>query len=318
MLKLIFISVLLHTMQNKCKNNWLVVINPTAGKGEESVFQSILDNLSKHGINYSFRYSEARLGVTTIVKQSIEEGYKNIIAVGGDGTNNEAINGIFKQKVTPTEEITYALIPVGTGNDWIKQFNCSKNHDYIASIIRGKTRLLDTGKIFNNNLNHYFINVAGFAFDGQIAKDLDAQDNTSPLRYIKQIFKSLFSYKPHNANIVTPQKTITEDVYTVNIGLGKYSGNGMQFVPHGGQNNGKFGVTVVKSMSPYRVIASLPYIYNGKIAKHRKVTCFESSSIEITHNHSEQGIPCEVDGEFLGYTPFTISILPKSLKIIVP
>src|SRR5690606_32385111 len=115
------------------------------------------------------------------------EGYREFIIVGGDGTLNEVINGIFAQKDLDPIEITIGMIPVGTGNDWCRMFGIPFNyHEAVKTILKGKTFIQDVGKVYflrqQQQYKRYFINIAGIGFDAVVAKkgnDLKEQGKSS-------------------------------------------------------------------------------------------------------------------------------------------
>lgn len=302
---------------------WFVVVNPAAGNGKcRKILPAIKNSFKYHHYNVTIQISTGKLSITELVGNAINNGFRYILAIGGDGTNNEAINGICKQKVCPISEITYSLIPVGTGNDWFRLFNFRKGFDdWIEIIKKRKVQLFDIGKVDFINQDQkkdfrYFINVAGLAYDAYTVKLLEEITTPSKLKYLTQVLKGLFTYRPEKAIISFNDKNIHTEVYTINIGLGKYSGGGMRLVPHGGRNDGRFAVTIAKSMKPLRVILALAKFYNGRIGNHPKVSCDFTRSISIDHEISPIG--CEVDGEWIGYTPATFSIYPNQLKVLVP
>jgi diacylglycerol kinase (ATP) len=109
---------------------WLIVVNPNAGHGRgHKDWQLIGELLEKYQISYYHRFTEARHHAIYIVCEAIQRGTRKIIAVGGDGTMNEVVNGCFTQQYCPTEDITLAMITVGTGNDW--------GHVWYSSCLRG-------------------------------------------------------------------------------------------------------------------------------------------------------------------------------------
>ena len=109
-------------------NSWFVIVNPVAGNSKFNKYWSdIQQELKFNNITYEYTKTEYSNHEKIIVKQAINKGYKKIISVGGDGTLHHVINGIMTQNTIKPEEITIAVIPLGTGNDWIKTYNIPKN-----------------------------------------------------------------------------------------------------------------------------------------------------------------------------------------------
>ncbi|HFB99699.1 MAG TPA: diacylglycerol kinase family lipid kinase, partial [Phaeodactylibacter sp.] len=130
-------------MSKEQKIKWLVIVNPAAsgGQGEQrwSVIQAYLH---KSGIDFFYKKTTHRNHATHLAQEAIEAGCRHLIAVGGDGTGNEVVNGIFQQKKVKSTAITFALLPLGTGNDWIKTHQIPKDLAlWVDCLKKGKTTI---------------------------------------------------------------------------------------------------------------------------------------------------------------------------------
>jgi diacylglycerol kinase family enzyme len=149
-------------------NKWLVVVNPKASVGQAGEdWPNIKQILINEGFEFDDVLTEYPQHAIEIVHNAItEKGYRKFISVGGDGTNNEIINGIFGQEVVPTTDITLACIPIGTGNDWCRTFNIPLEYDKVVKIIKeGNVFVHDIGRLtyYNNGdpKTRFFLNAAG-------------------------------------------------------------------------------------------------------------------------------------------------------------
>ena len=305
---------------------WQVIINPSAGNGKAGKqWKNIEAALIKANITYEVHRSERALHCTEIAKLLIEQGTRKIIGIGGDGTNHEIINGLMQQKSVQTNEVVYGFIPVGTGNDWVKTHNIPMNTTKAVAIIKAeKTTHQDIGlaKYYRNKQpeQRYFVNVAGMAYDAYITQVTNNQRTkiTNALYYYLLIFKCLFEYVSKQARIVLDGKEVAnQHFYTINIGLCKYSGGGMQFVPHAEIDDGQFAISYVNSIPKLKVIASTHYLYGGKIAKFKHAKLFKAKHMTVEAVDDAPTL-LELDGEFVGETPVEFEIIPKALKVIVP
>jgi diacylglycerol kinase family enzyme len=124
-------------MSNSANEKWLVILNPHAGSGRGKKDQSEIEKyLHRSEINFELKISEFPKHTIALTIEAIENGYRKLIVAGGDGTLNEAVNGIFIQTICPPEQITIGVIPVGTGNDWIKTFGIPNNYRAAIQIIK--------------------------------------------------------------------------------------------------------------------------------------------------------------------------------------
>ncbi len=311
-------------MSNSTK--WFVIVNPTAGNGKGGkkwpTFRQWLDEAE---ISYDYEITRRRGHGALLARNAIRNGYRKIMAVGGDGTNNEVMNGIMKQKVVPSNEIIYSIIPVGTGNDWIRTHNIpNKPKKVIQFIQQEKTAYQDIGLVMYDDHNgqhgrRYFMNVAGMAYDAVVAKASEEKQIqvSNKFLYLMLIFKCLMGYEAAKAKVIFDGKVDEDRYYLVNVGICKYSGGGMQLVPHAIPDNGKFALTIARHLSKMQVVLATPKFYNGKAGDHPKVELYEAKSIKV-EALTDEPILLEVDGEFLGGTPVEFILLEKALQIIVP
>ena len=306
----------------KNKNIWFCVLNPVAGTNNAEKIRDKLEfEFNKHNIEFEFYFTKYKGDATKKVIDKILEGYTNFIAVGGDGTIHEVVNGIFFQDFISTDQLTFAAIPTGTGNDWAKHHNLPSDISKSVLLIKkGKTDVQDVGVAHYHKDNilkkQYFNNVAGMAYDAFVVKKLE-QRKSKPNKfiYIFSILSYLFQYKLQQAKVKLDNKEIEGKFYTINAGICKYSGGGMSLVPHAVHNNGKFAVTIAGKISKLDVLLNTYRFYNGTLTRHPKINAFHSQSIEV-ESKDKHPILLELDGELVGETPVKFEIIKKGLRFI--
>ena len=192
------------------KTNWIAIVNRAAGGGKtERDWPEIEQYLRKYGINFEAFFTDRRLHAAIIAKNKIKEGYSRIIVVGGDGTMNEVINGLFSQGAVKTTEVMLGMISVGTGNDWAKMFNIPKGYeDAVKTILQQRTFIQDAGLVqYTKNgkeWKRYFINIAGLGFGARVVERsnrMKEKGKSSSSLYLYNIFTSLLGYKAQKADI---------------------------------------------------------------------------------------------------------------------
>jgi YegS/Rv2252/BmrU family lipid kinase len=301
---------------------WLVIVNPIAGKKRgEKDWAKISQLLNESEIKFTCFFTKGKNHAIDLAAQNIEQDYKNIIVVGGDGTMNEVVNGIFTQKKYPSEEIILGMIIVGTGNDWGRMFNIPVNYPEAISILKTcKTIKQDIGLvkyyISDEEKKRYFINIAGLGFDAQVVKKANQQKEkgySGVFLYFINILTNLFKYKSIKAEIIIDGKKTEDEIFSVSIGIGKYAGGGMMQTPNAIPDDGLLDITVIKKMKKIEIIRNLGRLYNGTILEHPRVEGFTARNIHID---ADQVINLETDGESLGHSPIEFDILPRSLNVI--
>jgi YegS/Rv2252/BmrU family lipid kinase len=304
------------------KDEWLVIVNPNAGQGKgKKDWDKISALLTKFELPCKVYFTEKKLHAIELTKEGIAAGYRKIIAVGGDGTMNEIVNGAFIQTICPTQDIVLGMITVGTGNDWGKMFGIPKDYEEAIRIIKEfKVFIHDTGviKYYRGTEieKRYFLNIAGLGFDAVVVKRTNAQKDkgrSGKAVYFYNLLKSLIAYRNTNTEVVIDGQKIMNNTFTISLGIGKYSGGGMRQTPNAIPDDGLFDITIIRKMGKGEIIMNLKKLYDGTILEHPKIKGYTGKNIKID---SDPLIHVEADGESLGHSPVEFQIIPKSIKIV--
>lgn len=314
---------------NEENNKWLVVVNPKAsiGKGEKD-WPVIKNILMDAGLDFDFVITERPRHAIELVRDLInEKGYKKIISVGGDGTNNEVINGIFNQDRFPTTEIIMGTIPVGTGNDWGRTFSIPDDYQQVVEIIKkGHIFPHDIGKVvyYNNgdSKTRYFLNAAGTGLNEMVCSrtnKLKAKGKGGAVRYLLNTASCLFNYKYVRIKLEIDDQLVLEDeTLSISIGNGRYNGGGMKTMPNAIPDDGLFDITVVRKVGMLKFAANISNLYDGTfVDKLKEVSLFRGKKIRITSIPAHM-LLLETEGETLTNSPFDFEMLPKAINMIVP
>ena len=301
-----------------------VIINPNAGNGKgRKEWNTIRSILESHSFSYQPEFTSQKMDASKLAKEAIYNGYKTIIAVGGDGTLHEIINGIMEQGAVPTNEIYVGLIPIGSGNDWGKMFGIPMDYNEAVKVIKeGRCYKHDIGLLNHHQdgvtKRSFFLNVAGTGFEAKvIKKSLDRKERrgkSNGTTYLMSLLTSLLSNKNQEVTITADGVTTRKTIFSLNIGNGKYCGGGMRQAPNALPNDGLLDVTVIGDLNTFEVIRALKYLYNGRIYEHPKIDGFRAKKVVI---ESEISILSEADGELLGETPLEFTIIPEAINVII-
>jgi YegS/Rv2252/BmrU family lipid kinase len=303
---------------------WFTIINPCSGSGKGKLEWPEIENmLKKAGIQYQAVFSNYRNHATELTNEAIAEGWRRFLTVGGDGTVNEVVNGIFHQNAVPTTEFTLAMIPVGTGNDWRRTIGIPMDYlEAVTTIHQGETYTQDVGYIQYMDQGklkgRYFINIAGMGYDALVAAKTNLMKELGRkmgvYSYLVSLFGCLLKYKHTKVKVTADHEEITTDLLSMNVGICKYSGGGMMQVPKAIPDDGLLDLTLIKKMSKLQVIKNVPKLFDGSFIHLPQVHITRGRKVKI---ESEPSIPLEVDGETLGSSPFEINIIPKSINIVM-
>lgn len=307
------------------EHRWFVIVNPVSGggKGLED-FPKISHLLRENGIEHDPVFTEHRHHATELTVEAANRGYRKIIVVGGDGTLNEVVNGLFIQKQCEPKDILVAVIAVGTGNDWVRTFVIPRNYTKaIRAIKEGYSFLQDVGKVTYTESKveqtRYMANVAGLGFDAyviQIFNHLKLKGWKGKWLYFYSLLRGYFSSKPAGVTIEVDGKVIYNKLlFSLAVGICRYNGGGIQQLPLAVANDGLLDLTIIRPVHWWHVIFRAARLFNGEIYSIGHVQHAQGKCVKIT---SAPTIPLETDGELQGGTPATISVVPQAVRFVVP
>jgi YegS/Rv2252/BmrU family lipid kinase len=309
-------------MDNTNQAEWLVIDNPNAGNGKgRKDWEIIAALLRKSEINFSVKFTERKSQAIDFTIESIAAGYRKIITVGGDGTLNEVVNGVFSNNSCPTNAISLGLIPVGTGNDWGRMFGIPLDYEKAIGIIKENKQLVhDIGVVSffigSEKFIRQFINIAGLGFESVVVRRTNIQKDKGrggKLIYFYNLVMSLLSYKNTKAEVIIDGVKINADVFSINVGNGRYCGGGMRQTPNALPDDGLLDVTIINGMGKFEIIRNLKILYDGSILNHPKIDGYKCKSLKV---NSDSILYAEADGESLGHTPVEFKIIPASINVI--
>jgi len=298
-------------------NSFFIVVNPHSGNSNfEKSWEIITYILKLKNINFSYSFTEYRKHEVILVDKAIKQGYRNIISVGGDGTLHHVVNGIMKQRYIKTSKIKLGVIPLGTGNDWIKTYNIPNSiKKSINVIVKNTTVLQDIGCItLLNGKKEYFNNLAGTGYDGYVVKNLNYLKKIGSLAFVVSGLYSLFSYKKTKYRIIINNKTINEQCLMILFGICKYSGGGLRVTKDPNPKDGLLDITIVKNISFLDLLFNIPKLYNGDIIHHRKVTNYKTRKLKILDNYNST---IEADGEIIGNGSLNVTIKQNAVLFLI-
>jgi len=305
-------------------DNWYLIANPISGGNRcKRELPDIVKLLTKHGVHFTKAVTKKRRHATTLVQKAVKEGFRKIICAGGDGTANEIINGIISQEFVDPLEITLAVIPLGTGNDWGLSAGFTLNREEMVKAIKKENTIIQD--VCRSSFlgtdgtvdERYFMNVAGTGYDAEVlfkTERMKEAGKRGKWLYSLNIFTSLFSFIPTVTNIsIDGTEVINEKALSINIGIGKYNGGGLMQVPHAAIDSGELALTFIGDIGRLGIIRHSGKLKTGDIGKVQKVQLLKGKRISIT---SDRPMLFEADGEALGTTPLIFEVVPKALKVV--
>ena len=305
------------------------VVNPRSGNGRTGrEWKEIARALEQVYPRLAVGFSTRRGDVTALVRQALIEGHQEIIAVGGDGTINEAVNGMFDPQGAVAPDAVFAFVTSGTGGDFRKSFGIEPGAAAaIARLKKAPVRPVDIGRVSclsatGAPTSRYFINIASFGMSGTIVEAVNRAR-------IAKLFGGSFAFAFHSVLgmlryrgapvrlIVDGRDDAKAVISTVAVANGQYFGGGMRVAPDAKTNDGVFDVVVMEAAPRGKSLANMKLIYSGEHVQQPHVTVLRGTHVVAAPVAETGGRPVwiETDGEVAGRLPAAFDILPGALNL---
>jgi len=300
-----------------------VVVNPASANGSTGKrWPEMAASFEQEGLSFVCSLTERPGHATEITRRFLGEGHDLIIAVGGDGTANEVVNGFFDKtgrSIRPGAAL--GLISCGTGRDLFRTLGIpSDSTAAIRHIINSISRPIDLGLVtFCNSKevreSRYFINVAGLGLDGATAEKVNRTSKALGgfISFLWATVSTIILYKNQKMNIIVDDEQICDEPITVVVfGNGRYFGSGMCVAPNALIDDGLLDIIILRDLSKLNLLISLPRVYKGTHLSHSHVSSLRGKKIKVT---SEGRALLDLDGEQPGRAPVEIEIIHHAISL---
>ncbi|WP_308314928.1 diacylglycerol/lipid kinase family protein [Bacillus sp. V33-4] len=291
------------------------IVNKASGNGKAlKVWYQIEKMLKEKNVFYCVHFTQKPKHATALVRELIHnEKVSVMVAVGGDGTIHEVVNGLVGTN------IPLGIIPAGSGNDFSRGLGIPLKHDRaLERILSGKPQIIDIGKV-NSTL---FCTVAGIGFDGEVARLANESKykkffnviRMGRISYIISALNVLLRYKPMDMSLIIDNKlhNIPKAWLIAVANLPFYAG-GLVICPEAESNDGFFDVCIVQEMSKWELLCIFPLVFKGKHTSSPSIKIIKGKQLEI---YSSSALLVHGDGEVIGQTPARITIKPCALYVL--
>jgi len=294
------------------------VVNPAAGNGRGmQAWEKVRKELIKDKIDYQVRITEKGGEARQLTKEMLENvPIERIVAIGGDGTLNEVVNGLVDAGV----DCLFGHIPAGSGNDFARAY-----HIPMEPVEAWKCMKAGEGEKSIDLLvmsDRVAVNAIGAGFDGKIAKTANEAFykkvcnaiGLGKLAYIISMLRVLFSYHPSNVKLeIEGEVHDLKDVWMIVVSNIANYGGGMRISPHAVSDDGRAEVCVIRNLNRWQLLLAFPKIFTGEHIHHPAVHFYHGRNIHIK---SEESLDVHADGEAIAMTPIKVALLANRLRII--
>jgi len=270
--------------------------------------QYALDTIESHQIQVVFYKTESLEELKNAVKNCLEADIKEFVAIGGDGSLHHLVNQLFAH-ASNLSQIKLAILPKGTGNDYIRNFNFKSKRDILQSLLSENYTQVDLGCLHYSEGPHYFINMLGLGFSAAVVENLPKYKWLGGLSYYLALIETFFRYQSQNISIELDGTTYQYNCFQLSVGIGKYAGNNMKLCPNALIDDGLLDINIIEKVSLWKLLRYIHTLKDGSYLNHISSHSFRAKEVKLIN---ASNLNCEADGENI-VSPLRVTISEKCI-----
>ena len=267
-------------------------------------------------------FTERPMHAAALTAEALRNGFRRIVAVGGDGTLNEVVNGFFQDGAAAPPDACLALVPRGTGGDFRRTFGLNGSLRESCAGLKGEVRPLDVGRVRFTRPDggpgeRFFVNVASFGVSGQVDRAVNSSSKFlgGKVSFFLASVRTLLGWHDQAVRIRVdggPEQALS--ITTLAVANGQYFGGGMRVAPEADPSDGQFDVTIWSGYHLKDFALKSASVYDGRHVRWAGTRTLRCRRLEAT---SDEEVLLDVDGEQPGRLPASFELLPGALRIQV-
>lgn len=319
---------------------WFAVINGYAASKKAGTLWKAVDELLKEkGVTYHGTRTGKAGTAAELTFDACMAGYRRFVAVGGDGTVHDVLNGIAAYVEWTSEypgsvsfsDFTLGVIPLGSGNDWIKSHGIQHDIEHAVEVLmKGnicpqdvvKVSLLDPAALpAEREISvSYMVNIGGVGLDAKVCERVNAKKKEGKrgrILYVTSLIHAIRHRVPSYAKVYCDGDQVFDGAYlSMAFGIGKYSGGGMRQTPAAVIDDGLLDMTLIPEIAMSRILVEAPRLFTGSFLKVPELTSCRGKVLTVIPYGDNAAEPVEIDGEVVGKAPVRFEVRPDRINVV--
>jgi len=295
---------------------WYVVVNPVSGGGRAArCWPRLRDAMRRRGLQFEVTATGTAGNATRLVADALSAGFRRLLALGGDGTFHELVNGLVRGRELPPEDCIAAVAAGGTGNDWARAMQVPDEPDALAALLaRGKARAVDLGvaEDAHGRRRAAFHNVGGAGLDAAVLQNTPRRGPRT-LAYLAGLARTIGRFRAPQFSIQADGTDCSGRYWLASVAIGPRCGGGMRLAPRAEIDDGWFDLVTVDPLPLAGALARLPKLFNGRLEGDAAFRVRRCRTVAIA---ADPDCGVELDGQDAGHTPVTFRLLPAALPAL--
>lgn len=303
----------------------VLLVNPFSQGGKTKERWPKMERIIRDQLGpFETRMTNAPGQATELTREALRQGADLVVAVGGDGTINEVVNGFFEDTQPIAKQSAFGVLPAGTGGDFVRTLGVPKELEAAARLLKEATpRLLDIGRlqyVGNDGMEHtrHFINIASFGISGLVDRYVNESKKSfgGTISFALATLRAGARYQNAEVLVSFDEKQPRQGcIYNVAVANGRYFGGGMKVAPDALVDDGLFDVVMMSDFHFSDLLFRGLDIYSGRHLKSPKVKVVRARQVKAEPIRKDAEVLLDVDGEQLGRLPAVFEIVPSGLLV---
>ncbi len=289
------------------------IFNPVAGRGRALAWRrAVADACRAAGLAHRELVTEHPGHARDLAEEAAGNGARLVVAVGGDGTVHEVVNGLAAVALPAGPAL--AVVPAGTGNDFARTVGIPREPGAAVRLVaRGRERAVDLADVNGRT----YCNIAGIGFDAEVAREVNRAPKRlpGPLTYLLGVFKILAAYHPVAVRYELDGQPFAEPLLLMAVGNGRFYGGGMMMCPAAEIDDGLLDVCIGGDLGKLETLGVLPRVFSGTHVRHPKVRVVRAREVRVLA--ADRPLAIHADGEVVSESPAVFRVLPGALRVLV-
>jgi diacylglycerol kinase family enzyme len=311
---------------SETKTAWYFIVNPRAGSGKTmSEWVPAERLLERKGVPFVTALTDHKKHAVEMAREAAAAGYRRIAAVGGDGSLHEVLGGICEwcaETGTPLEEFYMTVVPIGSGNDWIKSCRLPDDVESVIKLISQEAfGWMDIVRATSQGgKGSYAANGCGLGFDSHVCERVNLQKERgmrSKMIYLNALRYTVMHIKPIRISVVADGADIfSGEAYSMAVGNGPWSGGGMRQVPLASNDDGLLDYMIVPKVKLLQIVKEVPRLFAGTMNESELVLSGRCRHLQVAPLDEASADIVEFDGEVEGRLPLSLEITGERIHVL--
>ena len=296
-----------------------LIVNPRSGRGAVAKTMPVLtEALRAQGLEFDVVETTAARHASQAATRSLRDGIRYLVAVGGDGTVHEVVNGMFDGTTPIAPDAVLGVAGAGSGCDFIRTFGLDRKPEVVARHLKGDATMdIDVGVVNYVDLagapaQSLFANIAEVGYGAEVVRRAERFPRwLGRVRYLLGAYAAIASAQRPETTVKVAHTETTARLVELVVANCQFFGGAMKVAPRALPDDGKFNVQIYTGQRS-QVFTMTMKMFRGEHLPHPDITEYQSPTVELA---PEPALLVEADGEVLGYTPASFALLERALRL---